>query len=117
MILVTKQFQEWWARKQVKANPDSHWKHFLALDTKMNWYHQSYIMSIIHALMLSGFAAYSIFQCDPPAEYRSKDQGWFANTMLTNDYCVDNANGWQLFSVLFFLGYLFADMYNCIVNI
>lgn len=74
-------------------------------------------MSIIHAVSLSIIAAYSIFQCDPPVQFRSKENGWLANTMLTNDYCVDNCNPWEMFAVLYFMGYLFADMYNCLFNI
>ena len=54
----------------------------------------------------------SSFQCEPPLPYRSQP-GLFADTIYTNDWCVDNGNWWECFTIMIFLGYLTVDFFVC----
>lgn len=112
-LMLVKWVRDWRMTTQLQKNPDSHWKHIQAYTVNQKWLHASYIYSIIHALALICLNFYASFQCDPPTAYRSPEGTFFGNTVYTNEWCVDNCNWWECFTVSVFMAYLTVDFFVC----
>jgi hypothetical protein len=98
----------------MKAYPDSSWAILKEKPTTTHYLHMSYVASIVHAVMLMIMSIIGMFSCDPPEAFKSKTGGAFDDTCITNDWCVDNANKYEIIVVVFFIGYLSVDFITCI---
>lgn len=81
------------------------------------WLLYSYIVSILHALTLVTMQTKGMYSCEPSPAFKQPQEGLFANTWVTNDWCIDNANIWEAVTVIIFLGYLTVDLLVCILKI
>lgn len=81
----------------VKADPKSTWKIYLDLDQKKRYLYITYITSVMNAFgcLCGCFLGFS--NCTPPLEKQLP--GFFGNTYIMNDWCVDHPNVYEILAV------------------
>lgn len=76
------------------------------------------MLSVVHAFILMYLCLLGTFNCQIPPKWQTWAQSQMCyydlkNTLYCNEYCVDNANKYEIITVVFFSGYLTVDTLVC----
>ena len=100
-------------QKHISHSASYRWKHVRTYykQSWQSWLLTLHVVKIITSLCLPVLSAYAMGECDPAPQYRQLTGGFFKNTFLTNNFCVDNANYWEALSVTVYLAHLWVELF------
>jgi hypothetical protein len=97
-----------------EADPEgSSFKFFGAMSKGDRIYYCALYTSTLNCFIVMAIAFWGTISCDPPTEFRN-DKDFLGNTGYNNDWCVDNPSTYDIFTMSYFAGYMFYELFSLV---